>query len=85
MEQYSSQYGILGGCHNFCCQETPIFVPSTCLLCVGMDFRVGVKFLENGVLEAVGCLDLSPTQLCPWHMFLAVPLVMVELSMSLDV
>ena len=48
-------------------------------------FRIGVKFLENDMIEAVGCLDLPPIHLCPWYMFLAVPLVIAELSVSCGV
>lgn len=41
-------------------------VPSPNFLSLGMDFRVGVKLLENGMIEAVGCLFFLPTGLCLW-------------------
>lgn len=42
------------------------FVPSPSFLSLGMDFRVRVKFLENEMIEAMGCLFLHPIRLCLW-------------------
>lgn len=55
MEQYSFWYEILGGCHNFWWQERYSFLgPVTSFLYLRIDFRVGVKFLENEMIEEWG-------------------------------
>lgn len=46
LEQSNFQYEIFGGCHDFWWQQIIIFPPSTNLLSIAMDVRVGVKFLE---------------------------------------
>ena len=44
--QSNIQYEIFGGCHDFEWQQIIIFLPSTNLLSIEMDVRVGVKFPE---------------------------------------
>ena len=44
--QSNFQYEIFGGCHDFGWQQIIIFLPSTNLLSIEMDVRVGVKFPE---------------------------------------